>query len=896
MQNLTARYNIIYNANLLLDESSENIEKAHLDNYSQLLTIYKEPSEATSASETKNLDSIIQKANAIINDKLHSNYVDDAYLLVAKSNYLKSSFFNAAEYFTYLFNNYPLEKDIRQESLTWKTRALLQLDNIAEASNTIDTALKYIETSEKTMSDVYATHAQLLITANRKSEAIPVLKKAIDSSHSKRNKVRWKYILAQLQEQDKQYQDAYDNFTAVVKSNASFDMAFNANLNRIRIEEEQNGVNSDRISRLKSLLKDDKNKDFIDQIYYHIGNIHLENDEISEAINNYHTSIKKSTTNLDQKGVTYLKLADIYFNNADYVKAKAYYDSTLNTLSPKYPGYELIKKKGNNLELLATRYHTISREDTLQSLARLPEAEREERIGELVRQQAERSLAQENQQEAPNGLIAGIDGPTTAKPTDGKFYFNNSTAISQGFSDFKRKWGNRRLEDNWRRISKTAAETTVSMSADPDAPIGASLAATNTALSADAVRQNYMKNLPLTEPLLQQSNQRIAEAYYDIANFYKDELKDEEIAIKTYEELLKRIPESTYSLPVYYNLYRLYAPIDAEKSTTYKNLILSQHPDSPFAKAIKDPNYSRETDERQIALQKAYNEVFDLYTEKKYQEVLTGIQKIEQNYGPNTLSPQLAYLNSLALGHTQKLTPFEKMLEQLTTTYPNDLLITPLVKQHLKFIDSNREQMSTRPTALVDYNNTVPFFDEEPAELDSQPTSISQAPVVSDAPQKNPAQTQSAATDTEKPRSTTPQQATVQSSSSQAPIAEPKKSQFTLPGAADYYFVINVTDPRYNLSSSRFGIGQFNRSKYAGSPIKHQLHEANNENQLIYVGVFQTFEDVKAYESAILPLLKDIMKIPAEQYSTFVITKESLEKLINREIINSYIDFYKNSH
>ncbi len=894
MQNLTARYNIIYNANLLLDESAENIEKAYIDNYSQLLTIYKEPSEAISASQTTNLDSIIKKANSIINEKLHSNYVDDAYLLVAKSNYLKSNFFNASEYFTYLYDNYPLEKDTRQESLTWKTRALLQLDNIAEASNAIDTALKHIETSEKTMSDVYATYAQLLITTNREKEAIPVLQKAIDASKSKSNRIRWRYILGQLQTEAKQYEDAYENFTAVVKSNASFDMAFNANLNRIRIEEEQNGVNSDRISRLKSLLKDDKNKDFIDQIYYHIGNIHFENNEISEAIKNYNISVRKSTTNLDQKGVSYLKLADIYFDNADYVQAKAYYDSTLSTLSPKYPGYELIKKKGNNLELLAARYNTIAREDTLQSLAKLPEVEREERIGELVRQQTERALAS-NQQEATNGLIAGIDGPTTPKLTEGKFYFNNSTAISQGFSDFKRKWGNRRLEDNWRRAAKTAAEATLSMSADPDAPIGASLAATSTGQSADAIRQNYIKNLPLTEPLLKQSEQRIAEAYYDIANFYKEELKDEDIAIKTYEELLKRIPESSYNLPVYYNLYRLYEPINKERSNNYKNLILSKHPNSPFAKAIQDPNYSRETDEKEMALQKAYNAVFDLYTDRKYQDVLTEIQKIEQTYGPNTLSPQLAYLNSLALGHTQKLTPFENVLQQLAATYPNDLLITPLVKQHLNFIKINREQMISRPTALVDYDPTVPFFDEEPTQSTPQASAGQQAPVAV-APPASSEQKPRPISKEEKPQTSVPQQATVQPKAEQSPTAEVKESPFTLPGAADYYFVVNVTDPRYNLSSSRFGIGQFNRSKYSGSSLKHQLLEPNNENQLIYVGVFQTFEDVKAYESAILPLLKDIMKIPVEQYSTFVITKDGLEKLINREVINSYIEFYKNSH
>jgi TolA-binding protein len=271
MQNLTAKYNIIYNANIILDESQRNIEKAYLDDYGQTLPLYKEPSEAVSASETGNLDSVINKANTIVNDKLNSRYVDDAYLLVAKSNYLKSQFFNASEYFSYLIKNYPEERDVRQEARAWRIRALLQLDDTAEASDVLDSALKYLETSKKVQSQVYASQTQYLIEKGQHLAAIQSLKNAIATSKSKSEKIRWKFILGQLQANSRQYQDAYKNFTAVVKSNAPFDMAFNANLNRIEIEEEQSGKKSDRITRLVSLLKDDKNKDFTDQIYYQIG-------------------------------------------------------------------------------------------------------------------------------------------------------------------------------------------------------------------------------------------------------------------------------------------------------------------------------------------------------------------------------------------------------------------------------------------------------------------------------------------------------------------------------------------------------------------------------------------------------------------------------------------------
>lgn len=881
MQNLTARYNIIYNANLLLEESSNVLENASIDNYNQLLPIYKEPIEGFSAAEGTILDSIIKKANTIIDEKVNSSYVDDAYLLIGKANYLKSEFFNASEYFSYVYNNYPSEKDARQTSLVWKTRALLQLQDLKEAGNVIDTALKYVETSKVNRADVYATYAQFLIDTRKNTEAIAFLEKATEFAGKKRQQIRWKYILGQLQVEDHRYEEAYKNFSAVVKSNASFEMAFNANINRIKIEEELSGESTDRITRLRSLLKDDKNKDFTDQIYFHIGNILMERNSPDEAILNYNKSITNSTRNLDQKGLSYLKLADIYFDNADYVRAKAYYDSTLSTLSPQYPGLALIRKKSSNLDLLATKYRIISREDTLQVLAQLSEAEREERIGELVRQQANNALNLQSEIQSANSLLAGIDRPSGKQPTEGKFYFNNSAALSQGFSDFKRKWGNRRLEDNWRRATKTAAETTLSMSTDPDAPIGASLGANINSRTAESIRQDYLKDLPLTEPLLQQSNQKIAEAFYDIANFYKDELKDDNIAIKTYEELLERTPHSSYSLPVYYNLYRLYQPLNMEKSTYYKNLILSNHPESPFAKAIKDPNYSREADEKERALNEKYDEIFKLYTDRKYDQVMPAIQQLEQTYGNTKLSPQLAYLNALAVGHTRKLAAFENVLEQLVAAFPNDQLITPLARQHLTYIQEHRDQLAIRSTALTEIDpNHRPFFIEEPVMQAQSPA----------APAQLPTQKQKETTLKTPDSEQTLTESTVKAS------AEVSASPFSLPGAAEYYFVVNITEPRYNLSSSRFGIGQFNRTHYAGVPLKHQLQDAANENELIYVGPFMAYEDVKAYETSISPLLKDIMKVPAAHYTTFVITKDGLAKLKNRQIINSYIEFYKNSN
>jgi len=352
-------------------------------------------------------------------------------------------------------------------------------------------------------------------------------------------------------------------------------MAFNANLNRIRIDDLQNGIKISRIDRLRKLMKNDNNKDFIDQIYYQIAELYFVSKDVDNAMKNYKLSVRHSKKNQNQKGLSYLRLADIYFKNkADYISAKKYYDSTLFSLSPNYPGYQVIQKKSNNLQLLADRYGIISREDTLQMLAQLDEKTRTAKIDAMVNRQ----ILQQKTEDAGNAAANAFDNQNNAAQNQqsGKgssFYFYNSNAVSQGYSDFKRRWGNRKLEDNWRRSNRAASDATAasSQNIDPDASPDEINKGKNTA-TAGNYRQQLIKDLPLTPQLLAQSNTKVYNAYFDIANFYRDILGDKKEAINIYELLLSRFPDGSDKPALYYNLYRLYSDIDATKSEYYKNL------------------------------------------------------------------------------------------------------------------------------------------------------------------------------------------------------------------------------------------------------------------------------------------------------------------------------------
>jgi tetratricopeptide (TPR) repeat protein len=386
MQNLTAHYNILFNANEILRQKQADYALSFVDSYGNLLSVYQDTI-AQSKTADKDLEAAIQRANLIINEKEQSKYLGDAYLVLGKANFLSANYFNAAEYFSYVTKSFTGKKslDVVQEARVWKARSLIYLNNLPEAKATLDSAFKNINPKKNITADVYATMLAYDMATQDYANGEEMAKKAVEYSNNKSQKIRWTFILAQLQELNGHNEAAVNNYTRIVKSNAAFEMAFNADLNRIRITDERNGIRMSRIERLLSLLKNQNNRDFTDQIYYQIGEIYLANNDIDNAIKNYNLSLRATSNNQNQRGLAYLRMADINFKNkADYVSAKKYYDSTLTNLSPNYPGYLSIQKKSSNLQVLADRLHIISREDTLQILAKMDEKTRLEVIDSMV--------------------------------------------------------------------------------------------------------------------------------------------------------------------------------------------------------------------------------------------------------------------------------------------------------------------------------------------------------------------------------------------------------------------------------------------------------------------------------------------------------------------------------
>ena len=908
LQNLSARYNYIYNSNVLLTTYQEDLSQTYKDNYDDFLTIYIAPSAIDYLNPTatsKELDAITIKAQSIVAEKGLSNYIDEAYLLLGKTNFYKGSYFNAVEYFDYTAKTYKSDKKIFLTALNWKARSLMQLNNYQAAAQILDTVKVYLDSVKSEKAEPLATLAQMSIYKNDIAHAAIYLEQAVKETNKIQSRTRWPYILAQLYEHEKQYDASLKNYTKVENSNAPFEMYFNAKLSKIRINDFLNDQSTDRKQQLLRLIKDDKNFDYTDQIYYEVAQDYYADNDFKKAEEYYKLSAQKSMINQYQKGLSYLKIANLNFEDLkDYVNAKLYYDSAITTLPKNYPNYESIVKKGQNLAYLTQRYKVIADQDTLQFIANLTEQDREKKLDLMFEPKKEPALDVKTDK---NGkpLSNNINDQSPTNQNNGTFYFSNLAAISKGFTDFKKRWGNRPLEENWRQSVKSSSQVNqqnqaaaIGINADPSNP-----QLVNAAVDKATLIKDYRALLPLTADQMAKSDQQIIDSYFEIAGFYQQVLEDEPEAVRIYELLLARYPQNNHLEAIYYSLYLGYKKSDEAKANNYKNLVLSKYPNSVFTKTILDPNFSAKQNALDLEINKIYNTVFTTYEQKEFANVITSVNETNQRFPGNALQAQYDYLKAIAIGRTQNVDSLLMVFNYITKTYAEDSLITPLVKDHIAYINANLASFKARKIALIDLDpNEPPFAGQKinnpivKQELKKPVTTVIDKPAVNvpvttiTPPVVIPAVITTPVVAT--PVVTAPVQTIPEVNAE--PIKPVIDNFFSLAESKTYYYVINVEDVTVSLSSSRFGVGQFNRGNYAGTNLKHQLSEFD-ENQLIYVGNFGTIEEAKTYYDGITSQLGKIMKVPANTYKGFFISTENFDKLKNRETINRYLEFFKNN-
>jgi hypothetical protein len=928
LQNLTAHYNIYFNGRELLKETENKIKTSTVENYSQLLEVYPTPSEETSKDLTGTLNDVIKRANTIALNKSASNWVDDAYLLLAKAEYYKGNFYNSSEYFDYVNINYPGVKEApnRLAALIGNAQANLAMEKFTEADTLLQAATQI--KSKYHQSILNATLAQAAIDHDDNKAAVDYLKKAVKLCKNKYDKIRWTFILAQLEENIGANKDAYDHYSKVVKSNASFELSFMANLYRIKVKEGEKGITFDKIATLKKLLKDDKNLEYIDQIFYQIANAYLEKGKMDLALKNYKISANTNPGSPQQKGLSFLKLAEINFDSLkNYTQSQLYYDSTLQFLPKDHIGYESIAIKAKNLQYLAYRLQIVEQEDLLLNLAAMPDSARAKKINEMI---ALKIKAVRKQDSLANNELLPLNGFENKIQNSGTFYFNNSTAISQGVNEFKKRWGNRKLTDNWRlsSVAENASQASASI-LDPDQPNSNSAKKVAFNNNPDSLKANYLKDVPLLQADKDKANFKVLTALYEISNFYKDILNDNQASIKAFEEVLTRYPESIFTPSIYYQLYRLYSDLDKTKANFYKNLLLEKYPKTDFAKFITDPNFGKSKELLAAAKNIYYENLLDLYNKKSFTDVITKINEAKTTFSTDSthqLPLQFVYLNALAIGNTQSITPYLAELENISKTYPKDTVYTPRVLEQISYINNHKPIFDNRQFALVplpqeDGNlpeqiryispreNNYKFDDEYDAisttknvDVNKKDIKAKKVPITKEKIAKEP---------NPKPISGINADAQIAQLNTSKDLEDPKAvlknipvevKKDPLPNIIKFEtgvrqkqaIIINVLDRSLNIAKSFAGISKYFYSKFDPTTLTLVIKDLEKGNKLVIIkGNFYGTDRAQIVLDDFNSKVSEFMAMPPYKYNTFVISEENLKLITSQNALDQYLKYLK---
>ena len=677
--NMTSRCNGYFNAREIMQLEETNLKDGFKDDYSQLLPIFTYPDEQKSQGMYAQMDKVIEKCSEVIErhsiDQRKIEYVkwiDDSYFLIGQARLYKQEYGLAEQTFLYVYQHY--KKDpARYRGLTWLIKTLIETNQWDRAEEFLDLAENNIRKyPEEFLGEFYATAADYHIKRDQDYEkAIENLEKAVELTKKRDGKVRYAYILAQLYQEKKNFLLATEAYGEVLKLNPDYKMRFNARISRA-IAFDVRGSDSKAVKKeLKKMLKDTKNEEFKDQIYFALAELALKEDDEPLAVDLLQKSINTSVSNNKQKSLSYLRLADLYFERPNYIAAQERYDSTLQYLPEEHPEYFPTEDKNNNLQDLVRNLKVIKLQDSLLALSNLSTGDREKKVKEIIKalqeederkKQAELNKLASAQDQTNPGLINVAGGGRK-----GKWYFYNPTTTALGINDFKAIWGDIQLSDNWRRKNKVSAQVVEKL--DPkekEAAIEDSVEQAqryNANFYLEAIPKDYKEQLV--------AHGKIAEALFNVGTIFKESFKDYINAINSFERVVTEYDTSQYNLPAHYQLYRIYTINEyQEKADIEKKWVLDNHPFSEYAYLIKNPNYSKETKETKEKVEEFYVSTYKLYKYGLYNDVISSCEKADQTFGKNHLKAKFDLLKAQAIGQSKPKSEFKSALEKLIADHP----------------------------------------------------------------------------------------------------------------------------------------------------------------------------------------------------------------------------------
>ncbi|HEY8915933.1 MAG TPA: tetratricopeptide repeat protein [Chitinophaga sp.] len=782
MQNMVTRYNYYFHAKVKLDAVVKNIARQGLDNYNDLLPFYPYSLQDLGLSKTE-LDSVILKSSVGI--QLHDprgKWIDDCYLLIGRAYFYKSDWENARKTFQYMNLAFAPKnksdyntvigstrndvisiatrekrkgllgrfkhKKVRNDAFLWNAKTLLEEKEYDE----VQSLLNVLEADPNFPHRLYGELAEVRAYSRYKQgmygEAMAPLRLAITASHNKESRARMSFILGQLYARHQQPDSAMDMFRKVIKQKPDPMMDLQARLQIARL----NTVNGDAgieqsLAALRTMLKKERFIPYRDAIYYTMATL-VAPKSPETALGYLQKSLSQPVVNPVQRSLSFMFVADIYYVQRKYQLAKNYYDSTASVMPPDFADAAVVNTRKAVLGDVAEKVNVIHREDSLQRIAALPEAERKTLLDKMVadiKKAAEaKAKAEAAQQEADNnsnnqnsmlannafGNNTGRNNPGAANNQgndQGDWYFYNQASKSSGYSEFRRRWGNRKLDDNWRRSSNTAANFTNNNNIDV-AGVSTDSAHMTTAeklkaLPADSVNSSLLlADLPLTPEKMDSSRSLQMNAWFDLGKLYHDKLDATELAIETYDSLLLKYPDHPKKPEVIYSLYVWHNSLKGHEALAakYKDMMLTQYGNTNFANIIKYGALKDVDADKKKGIAMAYDSAYTAFKTGRYDLALERKRQADTAYGFNYLQPKFDLLEAMIIiktdttdAATDSLFLGKKAVQAVLAKYPGDSAVQQQAQALLDALNHKKDLVAYLAQLQIQKREAGAMVDED---------------------------------------------------------------------------------------------------------------------------------------------------------------------------------------
>jgi predicted negative regulator of RcsB-dependent stress response len=692
---LIAKYNVWFNGNEAYKAGVEKIQRSHRDDYSVLIPVFEYTSAESAAAAASDMERAAQKASKVIalysitakpkeksrrgddardeefyNRREYNEWVDDAYLLLAKAQFYLKNLPAARSAFSFTVS-IATDPDLVSEANIWMARIQTEEGNYSEALRILQgfTDIDGLPKSLQPM--LYSTQADVALRQKRYSDAVSPLTLAVENSTNKQFKVRLTYLLAQVCKETGDNSLSTRYFRDVIRMNPPYELEFNAAINLAGVTDLSHGDAEDLIKSLRRMLRDSKNKDYLDQIYFALGELEMRMGNTGEALNLWTQAARSSTVNTRQRARAYLALGEHYYTEPDYMTSFLYYDTASYLIDDRYPDYNFISRRTDDLGEYADFHRVVITEDSLRRVALMNTTERDALISELIRTyEAEQTKAAQGDGSDRYNMGLYYENEQRyqgAISAEGGWYFYNQSALTFGRTEFRRRWGDRRLEDNWRRLNKARAAFT----APTPAENGEEQPTTDsTAKAPERTKEYYLRNLPLTDSLMRLSVSKSANAMLGEGKILASRLADTLLAAKSLATAAAPGNSDNIRTEALYELFRLLRNYDPARAELFRAELLSSYPDSEYSLILSDPDYVRKQLEMSTRAKTSYEAAYEAFVAERYTEAQDICREAAGMFPGDDLLPKFMLLDAMATGATTGELAYKEKLDSLTVKYP----------------------------------------------------------------------------------------------------------------------------------------------------------------------------------------------------------------------------------